>query len=358
MIVGIDVSRGNSLHRTGVEWYSFYLTQSLIPKLANANTTVRLYSPSPPMADWKPLPSNCAWDTIPGRFAWTQWYLKRELFRSPPDRLFIPAYRLPPSLPAQTKTVVTIHDIGFITHPHLYSLHERLIQQWILRDTLRRSSALVVPTQAVRSDINQLSGPKPPIHVIAHGAPTQPLSQLHHPKTPLHFLFVGRVEAKKNIKTLLDVFDIFVRQKGFESARLTLIGKPGYGFHQVKQRLQAHRPHIQWLGYCSEARLNTYRQDAQFGILPSIVEGFGLPILEAWQWGCVPIISDIPSLREIAGNAALYAPPTDIHAWMKLLMSLPSIPLHSMIEEGTRRLQNYTWEISARKTADVLLHLS
>lgn len=358
MIVGIDVSRGNYPQRTGVEWYSFYLTQALIPALLRATTSVRLYSPSPPLPDWSPLPAGCQWDTIPGRFAWTQWHLPKKLFQSPPDRLFIPAYRLPSRLPIQTKAVVTIHDIGFISHPNVYSLRERLTQRWILHDTMRRSNTIIVPTDAVASEINQLPGPKPPIHVIAHGAPPEPSWQTRTPKTPLHFLYVGRIEAKKNIKILLDVFTILIRQRGLESARLTLIGKPGYGFHQVKPQLIKHATQIQWLGYCSEDRLNAYQKDAQFVILPSIVEGFGLPILEAWQWGCVPIVSDIPALREVGGNAALYASPSDPHAWLALLTALPSTPLQPIIDEGKQRLKRFNWETSAMQTANVLLTIS
>ncbi len=356
MIVGIDVSRGNSIERTGVEWYSFYLTQSLLDVLPSTSTTVLLYAPTAPVSDWRTLPTHCQWTIVRGRFVWTQFHLNHELQRHPPDRLFIPAYRLPPFLKTQTRSIVTIHDIGFISHPTVYSRYERLTQCWILRNTLERANAIIVPTQAVSDALGSLRGPKPPIHVISHGAPPIAQQLAHSIKNQLHFLYIGRIEVKKNILTLLRAFEILSRQKGFEDLRLTLIGKPGYGSKEIKTQIDSSRGYVEWLGFCNEKRANEYRSQAQYLVLPSLIEGFGFPLLEAWQWGSVPIVSDIPPLREVGGDAAIYVEPTNLHAWVRTIMSLHSSTLERIIDQGKHRLHTFQWNRSAQMTAKVIIN--
>lgn len=356
MIVGIDVSRGNVVERTGVEWYSFYLTQSLLDILPSTSTTVRLYAPSAPVDDWKTLPPHCQWNILKGQFAWTQFHLNYELRRHVPDRLFIPAYRLPPTVPAQTRSIVTIHDIGFISHPQVYSRYQRYTQRWILRDTLRRANTIIVPTQAVSDALASLPGPKPAIHVIAHGAPQTPPPSQHALKNSFHFLYIGRIESKKNIISMLDTFNILSQKKGFESVHLTLIGKPGYGFNHIKSRIDSAAHSVEWLGYCNQQRLNSYRAQAQYVVLPSLVEGFGFPLLEAWQWGSIPIVSDIPPLREVGGDAAVYVQNTNPQAWVSAITSLCSSPGQSMIDAGKRRLDAFQWKTAAQMTKEVIIN--
>ncbi len=350
MVLGIDVSRANRCDRTGVEWYAFKIVEALTKELASA--PVRLYAPEPATQEWPELPASWQWCILPGRHFWTQSMLADHLRRFPVDCVFIPSSRLPPNCGA--RIITTIHDIAFKTHPNAYPWKERFLQDWALKDAIRRADALIVPTQSVRQDLAlrhpQIEANK--IHVIPHGPTMAPVP--YTPKTSNSFLFVGRLEKKKNLVPLIESIERIAHQPGASSIRLTLVGKPGYGFHKLKSLLNQCRDHIQWLGWVGEDRLHALRQDAQFTVLPSSAEGFGFPVLEAWAVGSVPIISDCAALVEVAGDAAVVLPLKDPKHWDAILKKSMSEDLKEIINRGSQRLQQFQWSTAGHQTAEIV----
>ncbi|MBI5135076.1 glycosyltransferase family 4 protein [Candidatus Uhrbacteria bacterium] len=353
MVLGIDASRANTTMRTGVEQYAFHIIKALAEQMPAAH--VRLYTASPPLSQWGTLPPTWQWVVLPGRALWSQWILPQHLRSHSVDCLFIPASRIPPI--TGHRVVATIHDIAFETHPAVYSLGQRLWQRWVLRDILRRADAIIVPTNSVANDIaHRYPQWYSKVNVVAHG-PTVAVATETVPKIPATFLYVGRMEKKKNILPFIQAIERLAHQGGMDILRCTFVGNAGYGFGALWDAIQRCPRHLTWRGWVNEFELQQLRQTSQFMALPSIAEGFGFPVLEAWSNGCVPVVSDCGALVEVAGDAAIVLPLGSPEQWVDVLKNALPPGEHNIVDRGKRRLAQFQWDRAAERTAAVLKKL-
>jgi hypothetical protein len=172
-----------------------------------------------------------------------------------------------------------------------------------------------------------------------------------------YFLYPAKVWPHKNHETLLLAFDKF-RRSGQEASRykLVLTGDPD-GF----QRLASSFPseNVVHLGIVSTAELARLYKEAAGLVFPSLFEGFGIPLAEAFGFGCPVICSDTTSLPEVAGDAALFCDPTDASALADNMLSLVSNPAlrSTLISAGYKRASIYNWSRSARGLENAVLHV-
>ena len=122
-----------------------------------------------------------------------------------------------------------------------------------------------------------------------------------------YFLYVGRLETKKNVVTLLRAFAELKKDLGVgHPIELVLAGKWGYGEEAIKQTLAVNNNGVRVLGFTPEEDLASLYSGALAFCFPSLYEGFGMPVLEAAAAGTPVIASDIPALREVMGDAAVF----------------------------------------------------
>jgi len=126
MIIGIDVSRANKKQKTGVEWYAYYLIQELKKIPLKKGDKFILYSSEKLQKKIKELPSQWEQKILfwPFKYFWTQFRLSWEMLFYPPDYLFVPAHCLP--IFCRAKTIITIHDLGFLRFPKTYPLKQTI----------------------------------------------------------------------------------------------------------------------------------------------------------------------------------------------------------------------------------------
>ena len=356
-MIGIDVSRANTQTRTGVEWYAFRLIQAL--KHVARDASITLYSPTPPLPDWGQFPERWRWKALasPLKRLWNTIILRRELSRRTPAVFFTPAYGLLMPLPKKLRSVATIHDLAFITHPHLYSRWDRMLQRLVLRRTVRQACRIIVPSRATFDDLQRVYPiiPEEKIVIIPHGM-HHPIPRHHEERHPGSFLFVGRIEHKKNLLPFLDALEMLAHRRGFSDISITLVGQRGYGFGTIRKLIQSCPRHIQWLGWVGEDTLDALRERARFLALPSIVEGFGLPLLEAWEHGMIPIVTDIPALKEVGEDGAFYLNHKDPGSWPQRIEELLRSPdeQQKVLAAAKQRSRNFNWRQSAEATLNVL----
>lgn len=350
MIIGIDASRANRERKTGTEWYSFYLIQNLA--LIDKANKYWLYLNTPPNAELKAAVRNnsnfsfryLGW---PLYSFWTLGRLSLEMLIRRPDVLFVPAHTLP--LFSPRKTINTIHDIAFVRESNLYFSEKvktkivgsrRLINffvklitfgkyrsdsvdylYWSTAFALNHAKKIITVSDFTKQEILSLY-PKTKdykIAVVHNGYDNElfrPLTDQERIDSVLEkygivkpfFLYVGRLEKKKNTPALIEALAILRENYPGIKEKLVLIGNASFGFDEVKYVIEEFdlNNDVYMPGWVSEEDLPYIYNAASAFVFPTKHEGFGIPILESLACGLPTIASDLPVLREIAGDAVLY----------------------------------------------------
>lgn len=321
MKIGIDASRANLKEKTGTEWYSFFVIEEL-KKIIPEKYEVILYSKEPLKEQLKLLPAN--WQskvlTWPPKFLWTQARLSMEMlkFWSRPDLLFIPAHTIPLIHPE--KTIVVAHDIGFERAKELYDKKDLGYHCFAMRYAIKHAYKIITVSEFSKKEIVDFyhlkkdnifavhNGFNNNYHSLSNKESDYALAFLrrYRIKKP-YILFIGRLEQKKNIPRLIEAYAI-LKEKYKIPHQLVLVGQPGYKYENVKANILSAglQEDVIETGYAHKDNLNILMNLADVFVLPSLYEGFGLPILEAMSVGTPVACAKIPALLEIGDGAANY----------------------------------------------------
>ncbi len=369
MILGIDASRANRDQKTGVEWYAFFLIQEL-KTIIPSDWEVRLYTDRPLNADLAQLPLNWSQKILkwPPKRLWTQLRLSFEMIQNTPDILFVPAHVQPYVHPK--KTVLTVHDVAAKGTPGAYNIFEKWYSLWTAEEALEKLPAVIVPTQAVKTDLLELftkingqniqvvpHGINPIFFIESNSVTNLEILNKYNLQKPF-IIAIGRIEHKKNSAGLVKAFGRAV-ELGYKGS-LVLVGKPGFGYHEVDQAIKKSsvKNYIKIIPWLEGSELVALLRQAETLAFPSLAEGFGLPILEAMTLNVPVIASDLPVLREVGGNAAKYVALGDTEQLAQAIIEI-SQPVNQAKYRllGRERILNFSWKKSATKTWEIIKNL-
>lgn len=371
MVIGIAMYTANTTERTGVAWYVFHLVKQLA-RLCPPGVTLRLYVDRPLVPDFFPLP-DCVEVRVlrhPLRYAWTHTRLVYELWCHPVDVLFVPSHVLP--LFCRVSMVMTIHDVAAMHIPQIYSILQRWYTVASARFALKHARTIIVPSDATKKDLEQvLPGHHVPVHVVPLAVDTaqhQVVSQ-EIVQTVLHgfgitspyFLFVGRIESKKNVQGILRAYEVF-RRLNTSRVQLVLVGKRGVGYDEIEQLLQKH-PYKKDItlkeGWVEQEKVQALYTGATACVYPSLYEGFGLNVLDSLSYGVPVIVSDSGSLSELGGDCVVRvsASDTDAIAQAMAAVCVDTAFLTRVKQDGPVYAKTFTWEQTGRQTLQVLMNV-
>jgi glycosyltransferase involved in cell wall biosynthesis len=174
-------------------------------------------------------------------------------------------------------------------------------------------------------------------------------------------LYAGNVKPHKNLERLIEAFRL-VRDRGLDHVKLVVIGDQISKYAALRRAVHRHQLHqyVRFLGYVSEETLAVMYRLAAVFVFPSLYEGFGLPPLEAMASGTPVVTSNVSSLPEVAGDAALlinpYEPAAIADAMYRVLTDEPL--RRSLREKGLRRAAQFSWEASARRVREIYQEVS
>jgi glycosyltransferase involved in cell wall biosynthesis len=273
--------------------------------------------------------------------------------------LFAPNYFLPRRfLLARGRRVATVHDLGLHKVPETLQEETRVALARHLQRSASRAKRLISVSAAVRDELVEHGyATADKIDVIHHG-PGQ-LAGIEASELPtgvsLPFaLHVGTLEPRKNILFLLAVWDT-LHERGGEVPRLVLCGKYGWKTDALSEAVRAatDKGRALHLGYVAEGELAALYAAATLVVFPTRYEGFGLPAVEAQLAGAPLVCSDLPVLREVAGDGAVYAPPDDPAAFADAVARLLCDPQAraELAERGRRNTDRLSWRRAADLTA-------
>lgn len=361
MIIGIDGSRTAKDAHTGTEIYSTKLIQTLMQ--IDFNNQYIIYTPKDLSTKLGVFSKNFSQFVMPFPKLWTQIRLSWEMLkdRSKIDVLFIPSHTIPLIHPK--KTVVTIHDLGFLHFPELYNKSELAYQKFGLNLAIRHAAHIITPSIYTKKDIVSNFGINPnKISVIYHGFDDELYKPRLYPKKEeedLYILSIGRLEYKKNIIGLIESYDILRREPKVKH-KLVLAGKPGYGYEkylEIKKTLPENvQKDIIELGYVGNKELSGWMKNADIFFFPSLFEGFGFPVIEAMASGIPVVASKTTSIPEVAGSAAMLVNPNkpfDMAVALSKLINDKKL-YKTFVSKGKVRANLFSWEKSASQTLEVL----
>ncbi|MDD5749845.1 MAG: glycosyltransferase family 1 protein [Patescibacteria group bacterium] len=362
-IIGLEASRANKQHKTGTEWYAWHLLQSF--KKIKTEQRFVVYYKDNLSGDLLLAPDNFYFQKLswPFKKLWTHLRLGAELFRRPPDKFF--ASNAVPLL-SRGEIIATIHDLGFCKNPELYHFLEKIYQRLSHILAIKKAKKIIAVSESTKKDIIQyFPQAKNKVRVIHLGWQEgifAPLSQEEkkkfiddHDYPDNYLLYIGRLETKKNIQKL-----ILAYKKSSRRWPLILAGRPGnFGFDKIQKLIQDPqlKDDIILTGYVSQAKYPKLMACASAFVFPSKFEGFGLPLLEAMACSTPIVCSQIPALKEIAGQAALFFDPDDIDDIKNKLEIIFDSPerRQNLVEKGRERIKDFSWDKTARETLDYIL---
>lgn len=358
MIIGINAAAAFKEPRTGVEEYCYQIIKNIAMLEESKKHRFVLYIPrNLPIPDGWILPDNFEYKFMHSPLAWTQFRLSLEMIRVMPSVLFIPVHVLPIIHPFNS--VVTLHGLEYEQYPQMYPNKVMKYLRWSTKFAVKRAKTIIAVSEKTKKDLIDKYGVSPEkIEVIYHGVDYP--KKITKERTYKYILYVGRLEIKKNIFTLIEAFEILKRNHKIPH-KLVLVGPEGFGFDQISRKINSSpsKDDIFITGYLpSEEKIYTLRNASVFA-WPSFYEGFGLPMLEAMSNGVPLVASDIEINREIAKKAAAYFSPrdsADLAAKIMKIITNPSFK-RNLVQNGRLQAKKFSWQRAAKKTLRVLTAL-
>jgi glycosyltransferase involved in cell wall biosynthesis len=259
--------------------------------------------------------------------------------------------------------VVTIHDLSFIRFPHLFRPANRLYLTALTRLSAQRAQRLLAVSKHAASESERLLGvPSERIDVVYHGVDPafQPLPEDEvetfresHGLPERFVLFVGTLEPRKNLVRLVEAF----AQIHDGKVGLVFVGGKGWLYDELYAKVETLglSDRVIFPGYVMSEELPLWYNAAAVLAYPSVYEGFGFPVLEAQACGAPVLTSNVSSLPEAAGDAAVMVDPYDVEALTTGLSQLLTDGLlrHDLRERGLAHARGFSWPRTAQETARV-----
>ena len=290
----------------------------------------------------------------------------------PFDKDFIlhsPNYLL---MPFEGPSVTTIHDLSFLRYPETHPKERVALLEKELPKSIEQATAIITDSEYIKQEVQQLlSIAKDKIHVVPLGVSQRfkaysmkelnPVLKKYQLNGIQFLLSVATLEPRKNLNSLLDAY-LLLPQNTRKHFKLVIAGAKGWLSQNLNRRIDilVRRGEIISLGYIEVEDL-PYLYAASYGfVLPSLYEGFGLPLLEAMASEVPVLTSKSSSLPEVADGAAILSDATDIEdisAGMLKLIDDTSWR-QKAVKKGKKRAKQYTWEQCIAKTVDVYTHIN
>jgi alpha-1,3-rhamnosyl/mannosyltransferase len=263
--------------------------------------------------------------------------------------------------PRKALLTTTIHDMTAWSHPEMHTAATVLADRRFAENIIKPARGVITPSESSRRDAIERLGLHPDrVRAIHHGISEtyfsspdpQPARDRYQLRKP-YILFVSTIEPRKNLPRLLDAYEALSPSLR-EEYDLAVAGPRGWASEATMERLNASAPSIRYLGYVPEALLPGLTAGASVFAYPSLYEGFGFPVAQAMAAGVPTITSNVSSLPEVAGGAAVLIDPQstdDLRGALERILTSPSLAAE-LSSRGSERARHFNWDRCARETWD------
>jgi len=375
MVIGIDGNEANVNKKVGIgEFASELLKQfsgskfKVCSPLEAGSSKFEIYLKNKPNEGLPREREGWKYKIVKPSKLWTQIGLPLSLyFQKPrPNIFFSPTHYAPRFCPVPT--VISIMDLSYLHYPQMFKKRDLYqLRNWTLHSAKKAAKIITISESSKNDIIKNYKVEKDKVVVVYPGI--KEVSSIKYQVSSMdkikekysikgdYILFVGTIQPRKNIKRLIEAFAKIINEEK-KDLSLVIIGKKGWLYEEIldtPKKLQIEEE-VKFLDFVPDEDLPSFYAHAKCFVLPSLYEGFGLPVLEAMKYGCPVLASNVSSLPEAGGDAAVYFDPFDVDDIKeKILEVLNKEKLRKeMTEKGYKQVKKFSWEKSAEQVLGVL----
>lgn len=353
---GID-KKTNLPIRVGSSEVCFQLLVEL-EKIDKKNTYI-VYLPQKPTLDLPKESSTWKYKIVKSKKLWTLTALNMAVNKDKLDLFFNPTHYSPLFL--NCPQVISILDVSYKYFPELFKKKDLYKLSIWGKYSVKKASHIVTISDSSKDDIMKEYGVnEAKISVIPVGI--KEIEKGHMTKKELaekfnisnpYILYVGTLQPRKNLVRLIEAFSK-LKENNID---LVIVGKKGWQYEEILKAPEKYEvsEKVHFLENVTNEDLSGFYEHAECFVLPSLYEGFGLPVLEAMKYGCPVVTSNISSLPEAGGDAAEYFNPEDVDDMARAIKRVVSDKQlqEKMVKKGRQHIQNFSWEKSAEKVIGI-----
>lgn len=261
------------------------------------------------------------------------------------------------------KRIVTIHDLTFFIYPEVHTWVKRYFFRYFIVLACRISDVIICVSESTRNDLSKyINNVKAEVYVVPLAVSTLGISEgdvksvrSKYGIVSDYILFIGTLEPRKNICNLLKSFG--TNDNLSSNYQLVLVGKKGWYYQSIFDMI--HQLNIEksviLTGFVTEKEKFSLLSAASVFVYPSIYEGFGLPVLEAIGYGIPTVTSNVSSLPEVAGDAAILVNPNkveDLSSAIETILTNDSLQIEMKLR-SVEQANKYSWENTAKQTIKI-----
>ena len=384
MRIGIDIRVLGSLHKSGVEEY----TENLLSHMLSENPDIQFklfYSGNPFLLgkyDWIGLENV---EIVRSRFSNRSIFLSSLLFNYPKlddlvggvEVFFSPHFLIAP-LNSHCRRVMTFHDLSYLRFKEFFSLRRDLWHKFQLRSFKKTDlpDKIIAVSDSTKNDLIDkyniephrvekiYSGISPNVWTPdvqrTSGVVNELESFRRKNNLPEKFiLFLGKLEPRKNIPTLIKAFDHLKDSSDFQDLHLVIVGAKGWLFKDIfrEAEMSSHKNKIIFKDHVNDEEKKFYYSLASVFVYTSFFEGFGFPPLEAMACGTPVVVSNNSSLPEVVSDAGILVDPynaVDISSAIKVVTEDSNLR-NTLIKRGHERVKMFDWKKCSEQTVAAIL---
>lgn len=357
IVIGIDANEANVERRVGISEYAFQILKRLYEfrKEANIEHDFVIYLKAkplnlPPERDW------WQYRIVGPQKLWTQIGLPISLFTKRDIDVFLTLTHYAPRF-SPVPIIVSVMDLSYLHFPDTFKKNDLFqLTKWTKYSVMKSKKILTISTSSKNDIIKHYKVDENKVKVVHLGLKdinmnSSQKSLEDYGVNKKFILFVGTLQPRKNIVNLVKAFSL-LPQNLKDQHQLVIVGKKGWLYDEIlsSPKMFGVEDNTLFLDYVTDSDLPLFYKKAEVFVLPSLYEGFGLPILEAMRYGCPVITSNVSSMPEAGGDAALYFDPKDIEQIQSRMEEVltDSNLRKKMIEKGNSHYKKFTWEKAAK----------
>ena len=377
MRVGIDIRILGSLYKSGVEEYTENLLAHMLPE--NPDIKFKLFYSGDPLLlvkyAWVSLENieivqSSVFNKLIFASSWLFNYPKLDDLVGGVEAFFSPHFLIAP-LNSYCRRVMTFHDLSYLRFKEFFSLRRDLWHRFQIRPFVRSNlpDKIIAVSDSTKNDLIEKYGIEPwRIEKVYSGISdtiTRPSKEgldefRKRYGLPGEFiLFLGKLEPRKNISTLIRAFNLMKDSGNFRELYLVIVGAKGWLFKDIfrEAEMSPHKNKIIFKDYITDKEKKFYYSLASAFVYTSFFEGFGFPPLEAMACGTPVIASNNSSLPEVVGDAGILVDPynaVDISNGVRAIIEDVNLR-NALVERGYERVKIFDWKKCADQTLESIL---
>ncbi|OGD88785.1 hypothetical protein A3D81_01370 [Candidatus Curtissbacteria bacterium RIFCSPHIGHO2_02_FULL_40_17] len=367
MQIGLDGNEANVKNRVGSGVYALELLKEFSK---DKNHQFLVYLKEKSLPDLPKESANFTYKVFGPKKLWTQFALSLKLFFGKKPDIFFSMGHYGPRF-SKVPYVITIHDLSYLHYPQMFKKNDLYqLVNWT-KYSVKTAAHIVTVSETTKKDIIENYSLDPSKITVTYEGydksrfKPQPKSKIESVKKKYkiagdYIIFVGTLQPRKNIERLVDAFSLLTQNSELKTQDLSLVlvGKKGWLYDSIFAKIKTLDVDNQviFTDYVPDDDLPVLIAGAKAYVLPSLWEGFGLPVIEAQACGVTVVVSSISSLPEIVGDSGILADPKSVESISNGLKKvLMDDKLRSeLVKKGFANIKRFSWQTCAQQTLDVL----